>query len=240
MPMTARRSSAPARRVAAASTSRAMADSALPTAVRSSRPSRSRAAMRSSSRCFHDFTASMSAPESKGARRSSAASCSMASGSRTQRSVSDRLAATTAMSASTSPSSAASRSSSPGWASTSRSMAVAAAACAFGQVQGPYRKRLLPNSSVFDEQRYFAASTDAPELFVIGGVRVGISICEDAWSPTGPIADQAAGGAELVVNINASPYYAGRLAQRERMLATRPADTSCVLVYVNQVGGQDE
>jgi len=69
---------------------------------------------------------------------------------------------------------------------------------------------------------------------------VGVSICEDAWSPTGPIAEEAAGGAELVVNINASPYYAGRLAERERMLATRASDASCALVYVNQVGGQDE
>src|SRR5439155_8140390 len=77
-------------------------------------------------------------------------------------------------------------------------------------------------------------------LFRIAGVRVGVSICEDAWSPTGPIAQQADGGAELVVNLNASPYYAGRLSERERMLATRAADNSCALVYVNQVGGQDE
>src|SRR5439155_6133058 len=77
-------------------------------------------------------------------------------------------------------------------------------------------------------------------LFRIAGVRVGVSICEDAWSPTGPVAEQADGGAELVVNLNASPYYAGRLAERERMLATRAADSSCALVYVNQVGGQDE
>src|SRR5213078_1772309 len=60
------------------------------------------------------------------------------------------------------------------------------------------------------------------------------------WSPTGPIAEHAAGGAELVLNLNASPYYAGRLGERGRMLATRAADASCALVYVNQVGGQDE
>jgi NAD+ synthase (glutamine-hydrolysing) len=75
---------------------------------------------------------------------------------------------------------------------------------------------------------------------MVGGVRVGVSICEDVWSPTGPVATQAAGGAELIVNLNASPYYAGRLSERERMLATRAADASCTLVYVNQVGGQDE
>ncbi|HEX8771459.1 MAG TPA: NAD+ synthase, partial [Acidimicrobiales bacterium] len=109
-----------------------------------------------------------------------------------------------------------------------------------GSVQGVYRKRLLPNYSVFDEQRYFAPGLDDPSLFVIGGARVGISICEDAWAPTGPVTDQAAGGAELVVNLSASPYYAGRLAERERMLATRASDASCALVYVNMVGGQDE
>jgi len=78
------------------------------------------------------------------------------------------------------------------------------------------------------------------QLFLIGGVRVGVSICEDVWTPTGPMADQAAGGAELVVNLSASPYFAGRLADRDRMLATRAADASCALVYVNAVGGQDE
>jgi NAD+ synthase (glutamine-hydrolysing) len=116
----------------------------------------------------------------------------------------------------------------------------AAAVCAFGQVQGVYHKQTLPNYGVFDEKRYFAAGTGATQLFLIGGVRVGISVCEDAWSPLGPIALQAAAGAELVVNINASPYHAGRLAERKRMLATRAADASCTLVYVNLVGAQDE
>jgi NAD+ synthase (glutamine-hydrolysing) len=112
--------------------------------------------------------------------------------------------------------------------------------CAYGAVQGIYHKRLLPNYAVFDEQRYFAPGTDELSLYRIAGVRVGVSICEDAWSPTGPIAALADGGAELVVNINASPFYAGRLAERERMLATRAADASCSLLYVNQLGGQDE
>jgi NAD+ synthase (glutamine-hydrolysing) len=116
----------------------------------------------------------------------------------------------------------------------------AAAVCAFGEVQATYHKQILPNYGVFDEQRYFTPGSGASTLVLIGGVRVGVSVCEDAWSPTGPIAAQAAAGAELVVNINASPYYRGRLAERERMLATRAADASCTLVYVNQVGGQDE
>lgn len=116
----------------------------------------------------------------------------------------------------------------------------AAAVCADGEIRGVYHKQLLPNYGVFDEQRYFAAGGGATQLFGIGGVRVGISICEDAWSPTGPIAAQAAAGAELIININASPYSTGRVAERERMLATRASDASCCLVYLNSVGGQDE
>jgi len=116
----------------------------------------------------------------------------------------------------------------------------AAAVCAFGQVHGAYHKQVLPNYGVFDEKRYFAAGSGARELFLIGGVRVGVSVCEDAWDPAGPIAAQAAAGAELMVSINASPFFRGRLAERERMLATRAADASCGLVYVNLVGGQDE
>ena len=107
---------------------------------------------------------------------------------------------------------------------------------------GTYRKRLLPNYAVFDEARYFTPGneTDPLELYVIGGVKVGISICEDIWSPDGPLAVQADGGAELAININASPYHRGKAAYRERMLATRAADAHSALVYVNQVGGQDE
>jgi NAD+ synthase (glutamine-hydrolysing) len=127
-----------------------------------------------------------------------------------------------------------------GFVDVGRDLHDAAAVCAFGQVQAIYHKRNLPNYAVFDEQRYFAPGTGVSPLVEVAGVRVGVSICEDAFSPTGPIAAQAAGGAELVVNINASPYYANRLAERERMLATRASDASCALVYVNQVGGQDE
>src|SRR5205823_4316162 len=127
-----------------------------------------------------------------------------------------------------------------GFVDADRDLRNAAAICANGRLMGTYHKRYLPNYAVFDEQRYFAPGTTQIQLYLIGGVRVGVSVCEDAWSPTGPIAEHAAGGAELVVNINASPYYKGRLAERERMLATRAADASCSLVYVNQVGGQDE
>ncbi|MBM3670659.1 MAG: NAD+ synthase [Actinobacteria bacterium] len=116
----------------------------------------------------------------------------------------------------------------------------AAAVCAGGSVLGVYRKHLLPNYAVFDEERYFEPWKEDGPLFVIGGVRVAVTICEDAWSPSGPILTQTNAGAELVININASPYYAGRWRERETMLATRAADASVPLVYLNLVGGQDE
>ena len=129
-----------------------------------------------------------------------------------------------------------------GFVDEDRDLFNAAAVCAQGEVLGTYRKRLLPNYAVFDEARYFTPGneTDPLELYVIGGVKVGISICEDIWSPDGPLAVQADGGAELAININASPYHRGKAAYRERMLATRAADSHSALVYVNQVGGQDE
>ncbi len=98
-----------------------------------------------------------------------------------------------------------------GFVDAGRDLHNAAAVCIGGEIAGVYRKRLLPNYAVFDEQRYFTPGIERPDLYVIGGVGVGVSICEDAWSPNGPIAVQGLGGAELVVNINASPYFAGRL-----------------------------
>jgi NAD+ synthase (glutamine-hydrolysing) len=127
-----------------------------------------------------------------------------------------------------------------GFPEPGRDLHNAAAVCAHGRVHGTYRKQLLPNYAVFDEQRYFVPRTETPALFVIAGVKVGVSICEDAWSPSGPILEEAAGGAELVVNLNASPYYAQRWRERETMLATRAADASVPIVYANLVGGQDE
>jgi NAD+ synthase (glutamine-hydrolysing) len=127
-----------------------------------------------------------------------------------------------------------------GFPQAGRDLHNAAAVLAHGRVHGVYRKHLLPNYAVFDEERYFTPGAAAGPLFVIGGVKVGVSICEDAWSPIGPILTQAAGGAEVIVNLNASPYYAGRLLERETMLATRAADASVPIVYANLVGGQDE
>ncbi len=116
----------------------------------------------------------------------------------------------------------------------------AAAVCANGRVIGTYRKRLLPNYAVFDEQRYFKPGEGPPPLFEVGGVTVGVSICEDVWFPAGPVAFMADAGAQLVVNLNASPFHAGRVEQRQEMLARRSSENGCALVYVNQVGGQDE
>jgi len=109
-----------------------------------------------------------------------------------------------------------------------------------GVVVGSYHKQVLPNYSVFDEQRYFVPGTTAGPLYEIAGVNVGITVCEDIWSPVGPYADQAAGGAELLININGSPYRRGKQQIRESMLRTRAADVSVPIVYANQVGGQDE
>lgn len=116
----------------------------------------------------------------------------------------------------------------------------AAAVCANGAVVGTYRKRRLPNYAVFDEQRYFTSGSQALQLFRVAGVRVGVSICEDAWAAGGPIRELADGGAELIVNLNASPYHAGKVRARELMLAERAGEASCPIVYVNLVGGQDE
>jgi NAD+ synthase (glutamine-hydrolysing) len=127
-----------------------------------------------------------------------------------------------------------------GFVDEDRDLYNAAAVCAGGKVHGVWRKLHLPNYAVFDELRYFAPGTGHGPLYVIGGVRVGVTICEDSWVPTGPVAAHAARGAQLVVCLNASPYRKGVLAERERMLATRAADASCPIAYVNMVGGQDE
>ncbi|MDA0301252.1 MAG: NAD+ synthase [Chloroflexi bacterium] len=108
-----------------------------------------------------------------------------------------------------------------------------------GQIVAVYHKQHLPNYGVFDEDRYFYPG-DTPLVVTIAGVQVGVTVCEDAWYPAGPISDEAVAGAQVIVNINSSPFYAGKTRDRERMLATRAADNTVALVYVNQVGGQDE
>jgi NAD+ synthase (glutamine-hydrolysing) len=116
----------------------------------------------------------------------------------------------------------------------------AAAVCVGGRVVGRYVKRLLPNYGVFDEQRWFTPGNGPADRFVVAGVPVGVSICEDMWFENGPMAEQAAAGASLLVNLNASPYSRGRRDERLSVLADRVGETGCPIVYVNQVGGQDE
>ena len=116
----------------------------------------------------------------------------------------------------------------------------AAALCHRGQVLGRYVKRILPNYGVFDEQRWFDEGTGRAPLFEVAGIPVGVTICEDMWFAAGPMAHQAADGARLLVNLNASPYSQGRRGERLAVLAQRTAETGCAVVYVNQVGGQDE
>ena len=115
----------------------------------------------------------------------------------------------------------------------------AAAVCANGTVVGMERKAQLPNYGVFDERRHFSAGT--PEaLFEIAGVAVGVSICEDIWIDGGAVEQLVAGGAELIVNVNASPYNTGKLDERLDVLRRRIDRSGCPVVYVNLVGGQDE
>ena len=107
------------------------------------------------------------------------------------------------------------------------------------RLAGWYRKMYLPNYGVFDEDRYFKRGAACP-VYVVNGAPVGVNICEDIWYPVGPIAVQRDAGAEVIVNINASPFHAGKAGQRERMIATRAADNGLFVAYLNTVGGQDE
>ena len=137
-----------------------------------------------------------------------------------------------------------------------------AALCWDGAVRGVFRKHLLPNYAVFDEQRYFVPGGDAGPLLTVDGVAVGVSICEDLWGPprtadaspedgglpsivggeadTSPALAQVAMGAQVLVNLNGSPYRRGKQADREAVARTRAAALGVPVVYVNQVGGQDE
>jgi len=105
---------------------------------------------------------------------------------------------------------------------------------------GFYQKQHLPNYGVFDENRYFQTGQQRM-VFGRDGNVFGVSICEDIWYPDGPPMIQALqGGAQLLINISASPYHMGKGEVRERMLATRATDSAAFVVYCNMVGGQDE
>ncbi|MBI3455443.1 MAG: NAD+ synthase [Candidatus Rokubacteria bacterium] len=105
---------------------------------------------------------------------------------------------------------------------------------------GVYHKQYLPNYGVFDENRYFQAGTEAPVFELADRGVIAVNICEDIWYPTGPATAQTLAGADLIVTITSSPYHAGKVRFREKMLATRAADHVACLAYANLVGGQDE
>jgi NAD+ synthase (glutamine-hydrolysing) len=115
----------------------------------------------------------------------------------------------------------------------------AAAVIHDGQLIDTYRKQHLPNYGVFDELRYFRPDETCP-VYEIGGFGVGVNICEDIWYAGDPTRSQALGGAQVIININGSPYHAGKRRFREEMVGGRARDYSVLICYVNQVGGQDE
>lgn len=115
----------------------------------------------------------------------------------------------------------------------------AAAMIADRHLVGSYSKWYLPNYGVFDESRYFCPGRRLP-LLVVNGTTIGVNICEDIWLPEGPTRAQAAAGAEVIVNMNASPFHVGKSRSREQMLATRARENGVIVTYTNTVGGQDE
>ncbi|KAA3637536.1 MAG: NAD+ synthase, partial [Armatimonadetes bacterium] len=121
-----------------------------------------------------------------------------------------------------------------------RTIANAAAVLHDGRVVSRYHKTLLPNYGVFDEARYFAEGRTPPRIHVIGGVACGISICEDIWDAEGRPTVQARAGAEVLLNINGSPFHARKSKERHELLRDRATDNQANVVYVNSVGGQDE
>jgi len=115
----------------------------------------------------------------------------------------------------------------------------AAAVIHDGKLAGVYHKIFLPNYGVFDENRYFRAGSDCP-IYTIAGTNIGINICEDIWYESGPATTQASSGAEVIINISASPYHFGKAGVRERMIESRAADNVAIIVFNNLIGGQDE
>ncbi|HEU5009417.1 MAG TPA: NAD+ synthase [Gaiellaceae bacterium] len=120
-----------------------------------------------------------------------------------------------------------------------RDLANACAVCAGGEIRAVYHKHFLPNYGVFDEHRYFGEGRDLV-ILQMGDVTVGITICEDVWQPGPPATDLALAGAQLIVNVSASPFHVGKAEDREEMLVTRARDTSSFFAFCNLVGGQDE
>jgi len=115
----------------------------------------------------------------------------------------------------------------------------AAAIIQNGEIKGVYRKMNLPNYSVFDERRYFTPGS-RPLIIMSGSLKIGVNICEDIWVPAGPTNDQAIAGANLILNLSASPFTSTKNLTRMSLLQTRAMEYSCCMLYCNHVGGQDE
>ncbi len=107
------------------------------------------------------------------------------------------------------------------------------------ELKAVYRKSVLPNYGVFDEQRYFQVG-EGGAVLQLGDARLGLTICEDIWTPGPPFSDEALAGASLILNASASPYHAGKGVERERMLMQRARDNLAAVAFCNLVGGQDE
>jgi NAD+ synthase (glutamine-hydrolysing) len=128
----------------------------------------------------------------------------------------------------------------PGDDAAARPLANAAAILAGGEIVDVYHKKLLPNYGVFDEARYFSVGDDEIVVHSMGGTCCGITICEDIWTEDGPPMAQAAGGAQVLLNINGSPFHFGKTCERLSMLTDRAVASGAHVVYVNSVGAQDE
>ncbi|HEY7876209.1 MAG TPA: NAD+ synthase [Actinomycetota bacterium] len=115
----------------------------------------------------------------------------------------------------------------------------AAAICHGGRVAAVYHKHRLPNYGVFDERRHFAEGRGHWLIETNDGV-IGVCVCEDAWPESGPLISQGDAGAQVVVNVNASPFHKGKLSERAALLGARARRARASIAYVNQVGGQDE
>ncbi|KPK49999.1 MAG: NAD synthetase, partial [Thiotrichales bacterium SG8_50] len=114
----------------------------------------------------------------------------------------------------------------------------AAAVICAGKLVATYRKQCLPNYAVFDEKRYFASGSESC-LISVNGLSLALTICEDVWEP-GPIQQAVSHGAQLILNLNASPFHINKWREREKLLSERAIVNQVPVIYVNQVGGQDE
>ncbi len=115
----------------------------------------------------------------------------------------------------------------------------AAVVLANGAIQTVYRKMHLPNYGVFDERRYFASGS-AGQTIEVAGATVGVTVCEDLWQPGPPATEEAGAGARLLINISASPYHAGKGAEREQLFGQRARESGAYVAFCGLIGGQDE